>query len=51
MKKVEPEATVLLPWDADESDGWRTRGRERFEAAYAPEDAIFEQLIDETSAR
>jgi hypothetical protein len=30
---------------------WRVQGRERFEAAYAPEDSIYEQLMDETSTR
>jgi hypothetical protein len=28
----------------DEDDAWRTQGRQRFEAAYAPEDAVYEQL-------
>lgn len=41
---------VVLQWDAaaDEDSAWRAQGRERFEAAYAPEDAIYEQLMDET---
>ncbi len=39
-------------WDPDDSDGsWRTVGRERFEAAYAPEDAVYEQLIDDSTIR
>jgi hypothetical protein len=43
---------VVLRWDrGDEDDAWRTEGRRRFEAAYAPEDAIFEQLMDETPTR
>ena len=25
---------------------WRTAGRQRFEAGYSPEDAVYEQLID-----
>jgi hypothetical protein len=38
---------VVLQWDAAAEDRvWRTLGDERFEAAYAPEDAIYEQLID-----
>jgi hypothetical protein len=41
---------VVLQWDAaaDEDDVWRTQGQQRFEAAYAPEDAVYDQLMDET---
>src|SRR6266851_303753 len=41
---------VVLQWDAaaDEDGVWRTQGRQRFEAAYAPEDAVYDQLMDET---
>jgi len=41
---------VVLQWDgADDEDGaWRTQGRQRFEAAYAPEDSVYDQLMDET---
>ena len=41
---------VVLQWDgeADEDGVWRTQGRQRFESAYAPEDAIYDQLMDET---
>jgi hypothetical protein len=44
---------VVLQWDpsTDEDHVWRVQGRERFEAAYAPEDSIYEQLMDETSTR
>jgi hypothetical protein len=49
---------VVLQWDAgvdaagvDEDGLWRTQGRQRFEAAYAPEDAVYEQLMDETPTR
>jgi hypothetical protein len=43
---------VVLQWGtADEDTRWRALGRERFEAAYAPEDAIYEQLMDETLTR
>ena len=31
----------------DEDGAWRTQGREQFEAAYAPEDSVYEQLMDE----
>jgi hypothetical protein len=35
---------VVLQWDttADEDQAWRAQGRQRFEAAYAPEDAIYD---------
>jgi hypothetical protein len=44
---------VLLQWDAasEEDTTWRTQGRQRFEAAYAPEDAVYDQLMDEASTR
>jgi hypothetical protein len=43
---------VVLRWDAaDEDDAWRAQGRERFEGAYVPEDAVYEQLMDETPTR
>ncbi|HXP86424.1 MAG TPA: hypothetical protein VN841_16975 [Bryobacteraceae bacterium] len=44
---------VVLQWDAgvDEDGLWRVQGRQRFEAAYAPEDAVYDQLMDETPAR
>ena len=44
---------VVLQWDAaaDEDAAWRTQGRERFEAAYAPEDAIYERLMEEGATR
>ncbi|HEV1285966.1 MAG TPA: hypothetical protein VNU44_11655 [Bryobacteraceae bacterium] len=43
---------IVLQWEtADEDAAWRAQGRKRFEAAYAPEDSIYEQLMDETPAR
>lgn len=44
---------VVLRWDAatDEDGVWRDQGRQRFEAAYAPEDAVYEQLMDEAPTR
>jgi hypothetical protein len=47
MKAVEFDGTVTSNEDA----AWRTQGRERFEAACAPEDSIYEQLMDETPTR
>jgi hypothetical protein len=39
---------VVLQWDGatDEDAVWRGQGRQRFEAAYAPEDAVYDQLMD-----
>jgi hypothetical protein len=34
---------------ADEDDAWRDQGRQQFEAAYAPEDAVYEKLLDKSS--
>ena len=43
---------VVVMWKPSEPDAaWRSAGRQRFEAAYCPEDAIYEQLIDDTAAR
>jgi len=35
---------------SDPDAEWRAAGRLSFEAAYAAEDAIYEQLMDETAA-
>jgi len=42
---------VVLRWGmtTDEDRAWRVQGRRRFEAAYAPEDSVYDQLMDETS--
>ena len=42
----------VVDWDsADDEDGaWRTQGWQRFEAAYAPEDSVYDQLIDDAAA-
>jgi len=43
---------VVVMWDASSSDpAWRAAGRQRFEAAYSPEDAVYEQLIDDSAIR
>jgi hypothetical protein len=44
---------VVLQWDAPagEDGAWRAQGHRQFEAAYAPEDAIYDQLMDETPTR
>jgi hypothetical protein len=37
---------IVVQWgDPGEGDAaWRAAGRQRFEAAYAPEDAVYEEL-------
>ena len=43
---------VVLLWnDESADDAWSHAGRKQFESAYVPEDAIYEKLIDDTSAR
>jgi hypothetical protein len=43
---------VVVMWEPSEPDAaWRSAGRQRFEAAYCPEDAVYEQLIDDTAPR
>ena len=56
---VGPPVQVLLLWsesnentneDADPA-GWRAAGRRQFENAYAPEDAVYESLINDATSR
>jgi len=43
---------VVIMWAPSGADSnWRSAGRRAFESAYCPEDAIYEQLIDDTAAR
>ena len=43
---------VVIMWEAPDFDqAWRTAGRGRFEAAYSPEDVVFEQLMDDSPIR
>jgi len=43
---------VIVLWERSNLDvAWRAAGRQRFEAAYAPEDSVYEQLIDDAAAR
>jgi hypothetical protein len=42
---------VVVMWEpADSDSAWRNAGRLRFEAAYSPEDSVYEQLIDDAPA-
>ena len=42
---------VVVMWDQDGDSAWRAAGRRAFEAAYAPEDEIYEQLMNFASNR
>ena len=43
---------IVVMWEATDSElAWRRTGRQQFEAAYAPEDAVYEQLIHDASDR
>ena len=43
---------VVVLWDpASPDSAWRSAGRRSFESAYCPEDAVYEQLIDDSAAR
>jgi hypothetical protein len=40
---------IVLRWHlSNEESAWREAGRQRFEAAYAADDSVYEQLILET---
>jgi len=43
---------VVVMWQPSGADlAWRSAGRERFDAAYCPEDSVYEKLIDDPAAR
>jgi hypothetical protein len=43
---------VVLQWGISDDDAaWRAAGRRRFEAAYVPDDSIYDSLIHDTSTR
>ena len=43
---------VVVMWEPSGPDSlWRAAGRLRFEAAYSPEDAVYDQLIDDAATR
>ena len=43
---------VVLMWEPSDMDSaWRSAARQKFEAAYYPEDDVYEQLIDHNPAR
>lgn len=43
---------IVVMWEPSDLDlEWRGAGRQAFEAAYCPEDSIYERLIDESENR
>jgi hypothetical protein len=54
-KEIPPgeQLRVLLMWEPSDTEmaSWRAMGSERFEAAYAPEDDVYNCLIDDPSVR
>ncbi len=43
------QVKVVVMWEAGSSDAaWRAAGRMRFEKAYSDEDAVYDQLVNET---
>jgi hypothetical protein len=49
---VGEQLRVVVMWEPFGSDSaWRSAGRRRFEAAYCPVDAVYEQLTDKASGR
>jgi len=38
---------VLLWGDSEDDTAWRTVGRRGFDAAYAPDDSVYEELMDQ----
>lgn len=43
---------MVVMWEPSRADSaWRPAGRQRFEAAYCPEDAVYEQLTNDATVR
>jgi len=43
---------VVISWERSVADpSWRSPGNVRFEAAYAPEDSVYERLVDDAPIR
>ena len=43
---------IVISWQRSEDDAaWRSAGNEAFECAYAPEDNVYEKLLDDASIR
>jgi hypothetical protein len=43
---------IVIMWEPSGEDlAWRLAGRHRFESAYCPEDAVYEQLMNDAAAQ
>jgi hypothetical protein len=42
---------VILLLDSGEEENWRELSLQRFAAGYAPEDSVYEKLLDESPSR
>jgi len=47
----EPLRVVLMWRQSDTGTGWRALGRQQFEAAYSPEDDVYDSLINDAAIR
>ena len=47
----EPLRVVLMWQQSDLDSGWRASGRKRFEAAYSPEDDVYDSLTNTAAIR
>lgn len=46
------ELRVVLVWGADDDEAaWREVGRRTFEAAYSPEDSVYDELMNDPPLR
>jgi hypothetical protein len=52
-KEVPPGTAlrVVLMWGSDEGAGWAASSMNHLAHAYAPEDSVYEKLIDDAAAR
>jgi hypothetical protein len=54
LREIPPgeQLRVVVMWEPSDPDlAWHAAGRQRFEAAYSPEDAVYGQLIDDAAIR
>ena len=42
---------IVVMWDPDSDSAWGLTARRAFEAAYAPEDDVYEQLVHDAPTR
>ena len=49
---VGEQLRIVVMWEPSSGDSaWQSAAREKFEAAYCPEDAVYEQLVEDDTAR